>query len=504
VSIEKLGGFLILITLFSNIAKSKLVVIGDIMLDVYSIGDVHRISPEAPVPVFWVKQKTSLLGGAGNVAMNLAKLGCHATILGVRGNDNSGQVISSLLRKNEIRDNLIVDDKHQTTTKTRIIGQRQQLIRLDEEEIWNSGGEYRNHLLQNIERALEDADGLILSDYCKGVLTGDLPRTIIETCKVKGIPVFVDPKRKAWERYTGATCITPNIAELEEITGTSIGLDENKLVDQARKLRKLYKFDWLLATRGPEGMCLLGPDEMPIFIKSTAREVFDVSGAGDTVIATFAAAVSCGVPHEKAAEISNVAAGIVVGKLGSQPIYINELESEWKKKESGVLGINRTKIAALDASQLCIKAWKAMGEKIVLTHGGFDLIHPGHIHNLNHSKELGDRLVVGLYSDTFIRKHKGDSRPILNQNDRADILSAFQCVDLVVLLDEEQQQSMIKDLDPDIFIKNGDDMLEKLIDSSYLQSNTCKVEMVSYLKGYNSSSLLKKYLDSCTSKKEDV
>jgi D-beta-D-heptose 7-phosphate kinase / D-beta-D-heptose 1-phosphate adenosyltransferase len=491
-------------TLLSKIAKSNLIVVGDVMLDVYSIGDVHKISPEAPVPVFWIKQKTSVLGGAGNVAMNLSKLGCHATLIGIRGNDNSGSSVSSILKKNGIDDNLIVADNHPTTTKTRIIGQRQQLIRLDEEEIWDSGGEYKKHLLLNFERALEKAHGVILSDYCKGILISDLPRIIIEICKMKGIPVFIDPKRKSWERYKGASCITPNIAEIEEITGASIGMDEKKLVDQARKLREFYNFEWLLATRGPEGMCLLGPDDMPVFIKSTAREVFDVSGAGDTVIATFAAAVSCGMPHLKAAEISNVAAGIVVGKLGSQPISINELEAECKKKESGFLGINRNKITTLDASQVCIKAWKTMDEKIVLTHGCFDLIHPGHIHNLNHSKELGDRLVVGLYADEFIRRHKGHNRPILNQNDRAEILSAFQCVDLVILLEENQHNLMINDLNPDIIIRSGDDLLDNTIDNELILSNGCRVESVSYLRGYNSSSILRKYINSYLFEKEVV
>lgn len=483
-----------MISLLSNISNTKLVVVGDLILDVYSFGDVHRISPEAPVPVFWVRQKTSVLGGAGNVAMNLAKLGCQTTLIGVRGHDNSGHQMSALIKKNGIIDKLIIDDNHPTTTKTRIMGQRQQLIRLDVEEIWDSGGKYGSHLSEIIENAIDDANGVILSDYSKGVLTGDLPRLIIEMCNVKKVPVFIDPKRKAWERYKGATCITPNIPEIEEISGVKIGHDENKLVEQARKLRELYDIDWLLATRGPEGMCLLGPDDAPIFIKSRAQEVFDVSGAGDTVIATFAAAVSCGVPFSKAAEISNVAAGIVVGKIGSQPIYMKELEAEWRNKESGVLGINRNKIASLDTSQLRIKAWKAMNDKIVMTHGCFDLIHPGHIHNLNHSKELGDRLVVGLYTDDFIRKHKGNNRPILNQNDRADILSAFQCVDLVVLLDEELPHVMIKTIGPDIFTKCCDDLLDKLVDDNYIAANGCKVETVSYLNGYSSSLLLNKIL----------
>lgn len=481
-------------TLFAKISKTNIVVIGDVMLDVYLIGEVNRISPDAPVPIVWVKQKMATLGGAGNVALNLAGLGCTVTLIGVRGNDAQGRQMSNIIQTKGITDCLIIDDGHPTTTKNRVMVQRQQIIRFDEEEIWEFDGQHKRHLLQDIEKSIAKADGVILSDYDKGVLFGDLPKCVIELCNARRIPVFVDPKRKAWERYEGATSITPNIAEMEQISGTKIGRDEKKLVEQAYKLRKLYNIEWFLATRGSDGMCLLGPDNIPFYIKSMAREVFDVSGAGDTVIATLTAAVASGLPFPIASEISNVAAGIVVGKVGSQPITMKELDAAWKNKELGLLGGNKNKSFTLDAAVLQIKTWKAMDENIVMTHGYFDLIHPGHIHNLNYAKELGDRLVVGLYNDDFIRKHKGENRPVLNQTDRVDVLSALQCVDMVIILDEEQPHSTIKHLNPDVFVKGADDLLDNLLEDDCTLSQGCKIETISCLSGHSSTVLINELL----------
>jgi D-beta-D-heptose 7-phosphate kinase/D-beta-D-heptose 1-phosphate adenosyltransferase len=464
--------------MLSKLSKSRIIVVGDVMLDVYFSGEVNRISPEAPVPVFWIRQKNATLGAAGNVALNLAKLGCSVDLFGVRGNDAYGEKMSRILRDNGINDRLIVDRAHITTTKTRLVGERQQLIRLDEEEIWECGKKYKSQILQNIEKVLKKANGVILSDYSKGVLTGQITQNIIKLCKVYGRPVFVDPKRKAWERYYGATCITPNISEMEEISGIKIGSDEKKLVKEANRLRKLYKFDWFLATRGRAGMCLVGSDKEPTFISSAAREVFDVSGAGDTVIATFAAAVSSGIPMKVAAEISNLAAGIVVGKVGSQPITIMELESAWKSKELGIIGVNSHKISTLHSAQLRTQTWKAVGEKVVVTHGFFDNINPIHVRDLNQAKTLGDHLVVIVYSDKFSKKYRGKNGLLSNQKDRADMLSALQCVDLVILLDKEQIQSMFEILKPDVFIKSGSYLLDNLIQNNYIISHNCKVAKI--------------------------
>jgi len=463
--------------MLSNLSKSRIIVVGDIMLDVYFTGEVSRISPEAPVPVVWVRQKNVTLGGAGNVALNLAKLGCTVDLFGVRGNDAYGTQMSTIIKNHGINDCLIVDDTHTTTTKTRIIGERQQLIRLDEEEIWECGNQHKDKLLQDVEKAIKKANGVILSDYNKGVLVEDISQCIIKLCKAGECSVFVDPKRKNWERYYGATCITPNIAEIEEISGIRVGNNENKLIEQSRKLRELYNFEWVLVTRGPQGICLLGKDDKPIFIRSVAREVFDVSGAGDTVIATFAAAVSCGIPFRISAEISNLAAGIVVGKVGSQPITIMELESEWKNKDGG-LNADSHKISTVHSAELRIKTWKAIGKKIIITHGIFDSIEPVHIHRLNKAKDLGDRLVVIVYPEKFFKKNATTNELKFSQKDRADVIAALQCVDLVVLYDKEEINSVFEILKPDIFIKGGDVSLDNLIGNSCVLSYNCKIETI--------------------------
>ena len=461
----------------TNLSKMKMVVVGDVMLDIYFSGEVRRISSEAPVPVVWVRQKNFTLGGAGNVALNLARLGCRVDVFGIRGDDVQGRKMSAILQNNGIKDRLFVDRSHITTTKTRIIVERQQLIRLDDEETWKCGKTSIHRLLKGIEKTIKTADGVILSDYSKGVLMGDVPQHVIGFCNKNRKPVFVDPKGKAWERYRGATCITPNIVETEEISGTIIGYDRDKLAKEAGKLRKKYDFKYLLATRGREGMCLFGHGSAPIFISSAAREVFDVSGAGDTVIATFAASVSSGIPVKIAAEIANIAAGIVVGKVGSQPITKLELEFAWKSREAGLYA-NTHKISTVHSAQLQIQTWKAAGEKVVLTHGFFDGIHPGHIHRLSKAKDSGNRLVVVLYPGKYVQNYKSKSLRIFSQKERAEIISALQCVDLVILLDQEPVESLFEKLKPNVFVKRCDDLLSPSIENKYVLRKDSSVEVV--------------------------
>jgi len=477
-------------SLFLNISKKNIVVVGDVMLDAYLIGEVNRISPDAPVPVVWVKEKTATLGGAGNVALNLAGLACMVSIIGVRGDDIQGQLISDIMRERCISDNLIIVENQPTTTKNRVIVQRQQIIRFDEEDTGKLKEKHESLLKQKIEKAIQTANAFILSDYNKGVLNGDICQFIIGLCKSRNIPVFVDPKRKAWERYRGATCITPNIAEIEEVCGIKIGHSEEALLDAAIQLKAQYDFDWFLATRGSDGMCLIGPDSTPFFIKAMAREVFDVSGAGDTVIATLTAAVALGLPFPIASEISNVAAGIVVGKVGSQPIAMKELDAAWKNKDSGMLSLNKNKVFTMGSAALQIKSWKTMNEKIVMTHGCFDLIHPGHIHNFNHARDMGDKLVVALYSDKSVKNIVGSNRPVLNQMERAEILSSLQCIDMVIVCDEKSPVSLVNDFKPDVFVDKIDDLLKNHEEVYDDFPPCCKLECITSLNGSHQSTVL--------------
>lgn len=474
---------------FSNLSKCKIVVVGDVMLDVYYMGEVCRISPEAPVPIVRIKEKTWTLGGAGNVALNLIKLGCRTVLLGVRGEDRAGERLSELNKKNGIVDGLIVDSNHTTTSKTRVIGQGQQLIRLDEENTWKSSEESRRQLLARFEEAINDGNAVILSDYGKGAMNHIVPSEIIWRCKERQIPVFVDSKAGNWERFRGATCITPNIREVEDVVGSVIENNEEVLAEIAQSLRRKYSFNWLVITRGSDGMCLMGHEDPPLFAKTMAREVYDVSGAGDTVIATLAAGVVSGLAFPRATELANIAAGIVVGKLGSQPISIGELEAAFLMNKAGAGDVCSGKIATLNVARFQVKAWQAIGEKIVFTNGSFDLIHAGHVNTLEEAKKRGDRLVIGVNGDSSARRLKGPGRPIVTEKDRVRILASLGCVDLIVPFEEDTPLALIDALCPDILVKGGNCSLENMVGRELVESYGGKVQLVPFLDGYSTTDI---------------
>ncbi len=476
-----------------NFSDCTITVIGDVMLDVYFMGAVKRLSPEAPVPIVKVKAKTSTIGGAGNVALNLAGLGCKTILMGIRGKDHPGNKLSTILKQNRIQDHVVVDPSHSTTTKTRVIGQGQQLLRLDEEKFWNAPQETQTRLFDQFKKNILVSSAVIISDYGKGALRGEIVPQVISLCHEKEIPVFVDPKGTDWDRYSNATAVTPNTPEIELISDQGIEGDESKLINISEAVREQYHLDWLLVTRGPDGMCLVGKDNSPMLIPATAKEVFDVSGAGDTVIACLTAGVATGMSFPKASALANLAAGIVVGKLGSQAIDLDELQAALNKNESGARIESSHKITTLDAARMQVKAWQASGEKVVFTNGCFDLLHPGHNHILNQSKSMGDRLVVGVNTDSSIKKIKGPNRPIVSEQDRADVLSALGCVDLIVFFKAETPLSLIKALKPDILVKGADYSIDKVVGREIVASYGGKISLVPLLKGYSTSEIVNKF-----------
>lgn len=469
---------------FPDCSSRTVVVVGDVMLDVYFLGEVKRLSPEAPVPIVRVKRKSTTLGGAGNVALNVAGLGCRTVLLGVRGDDAAGQRLSAILSERKIRDDLIVNAGMATTTKTRVIGQGQQLLRLDEEDALEASENIRARMLSLLDKALTIADGVILSDYDKGVLSGSLCADILGRCQSKGIPVFVDPKGKGWDRYQGATCVTPNISEVEIVTGRLVQDDEPQLVECARFLRERHRLNWLLVTRGPKGMCLAGPDATPRFIQATAREVFDVSGAGDTVIATLAVGVAAGLPVPAAAELANVAAGIVVGKIGSQAIDVRELDAALRIHEGTSRGLGISKVTTLEAARVQVKAWQASGEKIIYTNGSFDLLHPGHIRILQRARELGDRLIVGITGDFSVTRKQTLSRMVLPEQERAYVLSALTCVDLVVPFQDETPLPSIQALRPNVVVHSAGSNGKTTQGYEFVETYGGRVCLIPRLEGY--------------------
>lgn len=464
-----------------NFHNTKVYVIGDVILDEYFLGDVKRLSPEAPVPIVHVKSKTKTLGGAGNVALNLKSLGCTAKLFGIRGNDDGGKDLSDILQKNNIENFLYVDKSKPTTKKTRVIGHGQQLLRLDEEEPWEISERDSDTLYELFLKNIEEADAVILSDYNKGVLVGNLPQKIISVCRKNNIPVFVDPKRINWERYNGATGITPNLSEFEEITGVKVNNNEKLLINEANKLKRKHSIEWMVLTRGAEGICLFGENGVPSYYKATAREVFDVSGAGDTVIATLAACVASGIDFKNSTETANIAAGIVVGKIGSQPIQLRELEAELRMFELGVKGIGNGKYLSVESAEVKSKSWQANGEKVIFSYGSFDILNSGHIHLFTQAKELGNKLIIAVRNDEAITKLKGDNFPLLKEQERIDVLSALSLIDVIILFDDDKLDEIVTYLKPDFVVKASDNKTDKLGISDIVESYGGIIQLIPFL-----------------------
>lgn len=475
--------------------KIRVLVVGDIMLDRYIWGKVNRISPEAPVPVVKMQRITETLGGAGNVANNLSGLGCAVTVVGVCGADQTAASLRRILGEKGVSHQLIVDETRPTTTKTRIMAHTQQVLRLDEEDAHALSPAMENQLLSVAVQEMAHCQAVILSDYGKGLFASDaITRQIVLGARKQGLPVLVDPKGTDWQRYQQATCITPNTNELEAVTGSVLDEDEDKLISSAQGVRTRFGVEWLLVTRGPKGMCLVGPGDA-LLIPAQAREVFDVSGAGDTVIATLAASLATGDSMQNAAHIANLAAGIVVGKLGTQPILASELATLRRfNDQQRYYPFSAAKMTALDAAQARVQEWRAVGAKIVFTNGCFDLLHPGHISLLYQARALGDRLIVGLNTDASVRRLKGSERPILSEQDRAAMLSALACVDLVVQFDEDTPLKLIQTLMPDILVKGSDYKTHEVVGREVVEAYGGCVKLVELVQGYSTTKLTQKVM----------
>ncbi|MCK8603497.1 bifunctional D-glycero-beta-D-manno-heptose-7-phosphate kinase/D-glycero-beta-D-manno-heptose 1-phosphate adenylyltransferase HldE [Desulfoferrobacter suflitae] len=470
----------------SSFCGVNILVVGDVMLDYYQWCEVTRISPEAPVPVVRVRDKTSVLGGAANVAANLAGLGCKTVLLGARGDDEAGRVLAHHLRSAGIEDKLLIEPHRPTTTKTRVLAQGQQLIRLDEEEIGILSAAAAEELFSRYRALLPGKRAVILSDYGKGVLSGALCRDMIGHAGARNVAVLVDPKGKDWDRYRHATCITPNESELEAVLGGP-GKSEQDLLTGAIKVQKELCLDHLLVTRGAKGMILVRRDGEPAVIAAKPREVFDVSGAGDTVIAVLAAGVAAGLSWSNAARVANAAAGAVVGKVGTHAISMDELQVALRLDEIGSLH----KIFNLDDAKMQVDAWRVLGERVVFTNGCFDLLHVGHIKLLQAAAKEGSKLVVGLNSDASVGRLKGVGRPILRQQDRASILAALECVDMVVIFDEDTPLNLIQVLRPEVLVKGADYVRTGVVGHQLVEAWGGQVVLVPLAAGSSTTNIVK-------------
>lgn len=482
-----MADFAVTTFLAEKIQNLKIAVIGDVMLDRYFHGEVKRISPEAPVPVTKINSIKSVLGGAANVAANLAHLECKVYMGGVTGDDENRRLLENLMDEAGIDyQGLVKSARRKTITKLRVLGGNQQMLRLDFEETGDLYPEEIAVLSQWLERLLDEGlDGIIVSDYAKGVCSDSFCQWVIRQGKAYHIPVLIDPKGADWSKYSGCDFITPNLKEMCEAAGCQRDNDDEAVVEMARAARDRFQIKNVVVTRSEKGMTLVS-DTQTLHSPASAIEVFDVSGAGDTVAAALLAAAAGKLPLADAVYLANRAAGIVVAKVGTYPVHrdelLKDLLTEDRKQGRGYRTLSWQEISSLAAT------WKACGEKIVFTNGCFDIIHVGHVSYLEKAARLGKHLIVGLNTDASVRRLKGETRPLVHELDRARVLSALACVDAVVLFDQDTPTELIEKIRPDILVKGGDYKPEEVAGREYAG----EVQIIDFEEGYSTTGVVEK------------
>jgi len=465
--------------LLPSFEKAQVLVIGDLMLDRYWHGGSSRISPEAPVQVVNVSQIEERPGGAGNVALNIASLGGNCQLLGITGCDEAAESLKTRLTAADIECDFEQVPDVPTITKLRVISRQQQLIRLDFEEHFKGRG--TQGLYQRMQSRIAGCGALILSDYAKGTLEDIQP--LIKLAKENHVPILVDPKGHDFSRYNGATLITPNLSEFEAVVGHCE--DEQTLVSKGHELLKKHQWEALLITRGEHGMTLLRPDKPELHLPALAREVFDVTGAGDTVIGTLASALAAGSQIEDAVALANTAAGIVVVKLGTATVSAHELRRKLRTiGDTGSGSMNQQQL------EMVVDEAKAHGEKIVMTNGCFDILHAGHVAYLQQAKTLGDRLIVAVNSDQSVRELKGEGRPVNPCDRRMSVLAALGSVDWVVEFNEDTPQRLIAEILPDILVKGGDYEVDQIAGAKEVMSNGGEVKILQFVDGVSTTKII--------------
>ena len=439
-------------------------VAGDFMLDCFVYGTLDRISPEAPIPVLLGNNQELMLGGGGNVVANIVSLGGTAVPLTVIGGDDTGTRIAAMMGDLGVAtDGVLTSTARTTSRKSRFIAQNQQVLRFDEEDNSALGNDDRKRLMDRLPAALDLADIVILSDYGKGVLAASVAAEIIAACGRREIPVLVDPKGSDYGIYAGATAVSPNRKELAEATGLPTASD-SEVETAARHLVAGHGFGFVLATRSEEGMSVVGADSA-VHIPTLAQDVFDVSGAGDTVIASFALALASGLDERESAGVANAAAGAAVAKRGTAQVTREEVLSRLNGTAPGAGCIDWNEAAALR------KTWKGQGLTVGFTNGCFDILHAGHISLFRQARAHCDRLIVGLNSDDSVHRLKGDGRPVNAASDRAVVLAALEPVDAVVLFEEDTPLDLISTLLPDILVKGADYTIDQVVGADVVKQN---------------------------------
>ncbi|WED21468.1 bifunctional D-glycero-beta-D-manno-heptose-7-phosphate kinase/D-glycero-beta-D-manno-heptose 1-phosphate adenylyltransferase HldE [Vibrio sp. JC009] len=459
--------------------NAGVLIIGDVMLDRYWYGPTGRISPEAPVPVVKVEENEERPGGAANVAMNIAALGGKANIIGLVGEDEPAKVLTNTLTSLKVNCDFVALPDYPTITKLRVMSRGQQLIRLDfEDKFENTDAEL---ILSRMDKVLPEIKSVVLSDYAKGGL--EHVQVMIQKARAAGVPVFIDPKGADFERYRGATLLTPNMAEFELVAGKI--KDEEELVQKGLELIDTYDFEALLVTRSENGMTLLRKGEKPFHLPTQAKEVYDVTGAGDTVISVLAASVAAGKPLDQACALANAAAGVVVGKLGTSTVSEVELAEAVHGGQDTDYGII-SEPALIEA----VKKARAKGEKVVMTNGCFDILHAGHVSYLNHAAELGDRLIVAVNTDESVKMLKGPGRPVNPTDRRMAVLAGLGAVDWVVPFNEETPQRLISEVLPSLLVKGGDYKPEEIAGGEEVIAAGGEVRVLNFEEGVSTTEII--------------
>jgi D-beta-D-heptose 7-phosphate kinase/D-beta-D-heptose 1-phosphate adenosyltransferase len=466
---------------------ARVLVIGDVMLDRFVYARVSRISPEAPVPVLAVQREIVTLGGAGNVARNVASLGGRATLVGRRGDDHAGELLKELLqREPDIQDALLTCAAGRTIEKIRYIAEQQQVMRADYEFEVGAAVAFED-ILATVRGEIAEHDALVISDYAKGMLPPALVEELIALARAAQIPVVVDPKGLSLDRYNGATVITPNHHEAAAATGLDTETDQGIELCLNRMLAMLPGSGAILITRGALGMALAERGRAIEHIPARRREVFDVSGAGDTVVAALALALGAKGSLEAAARFANVAAGVAVTRVGTAAVTADEVAAAFHARQ---LESVEKKVASRDRVTEWADIWRGQSRKIGFTNGCFDLLHPGHVSLLTQARAQCDRLIVGINSDASVKRLKGAGRPVQDETARALVLASLAMVDLVVIFDEDTPETLIKSLRPDLLVKGADYRLDQIVGADFVASYGGKVLIAALVPGRSTSSLL--------------
>ncbi|WP_198263666.1 bifunctional D-glycero-beta-D-manno-heptose-7-phosphate kinase/D-glycero-beta-D-manno-heptose 1-phosphate adenylyltransferase HldE [sulfur-oxidizing endosymbiont of Gigantopelta aegis] len=468
---------------FSN---AKILVVGDLMLDRYWHGPTSRISPEAPVPVVKIEESEERAGGAGNVALNIAALNGQPSLVGLTGQDEAAGILKTRLTQQGVNCQFVELANCTTITKLRVLSRHQQLIRLDFEDGFlmgeGEGSDSATALLQAYETQLDLHDVILFSDYQKGTLR-DLPK-LIALAKARGKSIIIDPKGNDFDIYRGASLLTPNLSEFEAIVGACD--NDEQLVEKAEALRQELELDALLITRSEKGMTLIRAGQSAVHLPTRARDVFDVTGAGDTVIATLAAAIAAGMDMVDATKLANLAASVVVSKVGTATVTVHELRTAMRQLSDVEQGIiSEQRLIAL------VKDAKEHGEKVIMTNGCFDILHAGHVTYLEQAKSLGDRLIVAVNDDASVKRIKGPERPVNSMNLRMQVLAGLSCVDWVVPFYEDTPTRLICDVSPSALVKGGDNDVEKIPGGDCVREQGGEVLIMEYVDNCSTTGLIR-------------